>query len=72
VIQLGGAGARPEPGITWAGVVHQRFFRGTRNLYTVEVGPHRFTVDAPPDQPLPPGAPVWLSVDAGHTWAVRE
>jgi iron(III) transport system ATP-binding protein len=73
VIQLGGAaGARPEPGITWAGVVRQRFFRGTRNLYTVEVGPHRFTVDAPPDQPLPPDTLVRLSVDAGHTWAVRE
>jgi iron(III) transport system ATP-binding protein len=72
-IQLGGGGGRrPEPGITWAGVVRQRFFRGTRNLYMVAVGPLRFHVDAPPDQPLPPGAEVTLAVDAERTWAVRE
>jgi ABC-type Fe3+ transport system permease subunit len=33
---------------------------------------YRFTVDAPPDQPLPADTRVWLSVDAGRTWAVRE
>ena len=59
-------------GLAWAGTVRQRFFRGTRNLYTVEAGPLRFSVDAPPDQPLAPGAAVSLSVDAAHTWAVRK
>ena len=33
----------------------QRFFRGAHNVYMVEVGPHRFSVDAPPDQTLAPG-----------------
>jgi len=73
VIQLRrAAGARPEPGTTWTGVVRQRFFRGTRNFYTVEVGPHRFNVAAPPDQTFAPGIEVSLAVDAAHTWAVRE
>jgi iron(III) transport system ATP-binding protein len=73
VIQLGPVGGgRRQPGIGWVGVVQQRFFRGTRNLYTVEVGPLRFNVDAPPDQPFAPGSPVSLAVDAVHTWTVRE
>jgi len=65
-------GARPEAGIAWRGVVSQRFFRGTRNLYAVDVGGVRFTVDAPPDHPLAPGAEVALDVDAAHTWVVRD
>jgi iron(III) transport system ATP-binding protein len=68
VIQFGG---RPETGIVWKGTVRQRFFRGTRNVYTVEVGPHRFSVDAPPDQTVPPGTDLTLSVDAARTWALR-
>jgi iron(III) transport system ATP-binding protein len=68
VIQFG---ERPGPGIAWAGVVQQRFFRGTRNIYMVEAGPHRFSVDAAPDQPVPPGRAVTLGVDAAQTWAVR-
>jgi iron(III) transport system ATP-binding protein len=78
-IQLGrvGGGApagRSEPpwGLAWTGVVGQRFFRGTRNLYTVAVGGHRFNVDAPPDQSFAPGAEVSLTVDAAQTWAVHE
>ncbi len=68
VIQFGG---RPETGIVWTGTVRQRFFRGARNVYTVEVGPHRFSVDAPPDQTVAPGTDLTLSVDAAHTWTVR-
>jgi hypothetical protein len=64
-------GARPEAGIAWKGVVRQRFFRGTRNVYVIEAGAHRFTVDAPPDQAVPPSTEITLSVDAAHTWAVR-
>jgi len=64
-------GARPAAGIAWTGVVRQRFFRGTRNVYVVEAGAHRFTVDAPPDQAVPPSTEITLSVDAAHTWAVR-
>ncbi len=51
--------------------MRQRFFRGARNLYTVEIGPHRLTVDAPPDQAVAAGGAVTLSVDSAHTWAVR-
>ncbi|HXE00128.1 MAG TPA: ABC transporter ATP-binding protein [Candidatus Acidoferrum sp.] len=69
VLQFGG---RPAAGITWKGVVRQRFFRGTRNVYMVEVGSHRFSVDAALDQLLAPGSEVTLSVDAAQTWAVRE
>ncbi len=73
VIQLGRAASRGSaPGIAWTGVVRQRFFRGTRNLYTVDVGSLRFNVDAPPDQPLAPGAEIVLGVDALHTWVVRS
>jgi iron(III) transport system ATP-binding protein len=73
VIQLGrAASVRAEPGLAWSGVVTQRFFRGTRNLYTVEVGSHRFNVDAPPDQSFAAGVTVTLAVAAVHTWAVRE
>ncbi len=73
VIQLGrAAGARPGPGITWTGLVRQRFFRGTRNLYTVEVGPYGFNVDAPPAQPFIAGIKVSPAVDAADTWTVRE
>jgi iron(III) transport system ATP-binding protein len=68
VIQFGG---RPETGITWKGTVRQRFFRGTRNVYTVEVGSHLFSVDAPPDQTVAPGTDLALSVEAAYTWAVR-
>jgi iron(III) transport system ATP-binding protein len=67
-IQLG---ERPGPGIAWTGLVRQRFFRGARNVYTVEVGLHRFSVDAAPDQALAPGSAVTLSVDAAQTWVVR-
>jgi iron(III) transport system ATP-binding protein len=66
------AGRRPDAGIAWAGTVHQRFFRGTRNLYTMAIGASRLNVDAPPDQALAPGTPVWLGVDAPNTWAVRN
>jgi iron(III) transport system ATP-binding protein len=68
-IQFGG---RPATGITWKGTVVQRFFRGARNVYMVEVGAQRFTVDAPPDQPRVPGSEVTLGVDAGQTWVVRD
>ena len=68
-IQLDG---RVERGIAWRGVVRQRFFRGTRNLYAVQVGRESFSVDAPSDQPVPPGTEVSLSVDAANTWVVRE
>jgi hypothetical protein len=68
VIQLGG---RSETGIAWRGVVRQRFFRGTRNVYAIDVGPHRFNVDAPPDQAVTPGTELTLSVDVAHTWTVR-
>ena len=68
-IQFGG---RPATGITWKGTVVQRFFRGARNVYMVEVAAQRFTVDAPPDQPRMPGSEVTLSVDAGQTWVVRD
>jgi hypothetical protein len=53
-------------------VVRQRFFRGTRTLYAVDVAGARFTVDAAPDSPLAPGAEVALDVDAAHTWIVRD
>jgi len=69
VIQLGD---RSGPGIAWAGVVRQRFFRGTRNVCTIEAGPHRFSVDAALDQTLAPGTAVTLGVDAAQTWAVRD
>jgi iron(III) transport system ATP-binding protein len=68
VIQFGG---RPETGIAWKGTVRQRFFRGTRNVYTVEVGSHLFSVDAPPDQTVAPGTDLALSVEAAYTWTVR-
>jgi iron(III) transport system ATP-binding protein len=64
--------AAPGPGLAWSGAVIQRFFRGTRHLYTVQAAAHRFQVDAPPDQSFSPGAAVTLSVAAAHTWAVRE
>jgi len=67
-----GAAARTAAGMAWSGIVRQRFFRGTRNVYTVEAGAHLFSVDAPPDQPFAPGTPVALAVDAARTWAVRE
>jgi iron(III) transport system ATP-binding protein len=69
VIQLGGR--PPETGLAWTGIVRQRFFRGTRNVYTVAARGHQFTVDAPPDQSLAPGAELTLGVDAAHTWLVR-
>jgi iron(III) transport system ATP-binding protein len=69
VIQLGGA--PPAAGIAWRGVVRQRFFRGTRYLYTIEAGSHRLSVDAPPEKTLAPGTEVTLGVDALHTWTVR-
>jgi iron(III) transport system ATP-binding protein len=74
VIRLDRAtGPAAGPGIAWRGVVSQRFFRGTRNLYTIAAGALTLSVDAPPDQPpLPPGTTVALTVDAAHTWAVRD
>ena len=69
VIQLGGP--PPATGIAWRGIVRQRFFRGTRNLYTIEAGGHRLSVDAPPEKALAPGTEVTLGVDVEHTWAVR-
>jgi iron(III) transport system ATP-binding protein len=69
MIQLG---ARPPGmGIAWRGLVRQRFFRGARNVSTVEAAGHRLGVDAPPDQSLALGATVALAVDAAHTWLVR-
>jgi len=68
VIQFGG---RPDPGVTWTGIVRQRFFRGTRNVYTVDSGALRFSVDAASDQMLPPGHEVTLGVHATQTWTVR-
>jgi iron(III) transport system ATP-binding protein len=65
-------GGRPETGIAWRGVVRQRFFRGTRNLYTVQVGVLTLSVDAPPDPAVSPGTDVALSVAAAHTWVVRD
>ncbi len=70
IIRLGGE--PPRAGIVWAGVVRQRIFHGARNLYTVEAGPLRLTVDAPPDQTVAPGSEVTVAADAAHTWAVRE
>jgi len=60
-----------HPGIVWSGVVRQRTFHGARNVYTVEVGSLRVTVDAPPDQTSAIGNEVTLSVDAAHAWTVR-
>ena len=71
VIQMGKAMPATTLGIIWTGVVHQRFFRGTRNLYTLQVGARTVSVDAPPDQAVAPGATVTLTADALHTWAVR-
>jgi iron(III) transport system ATP-binding protein len=71
VIRLGRP-TRADAGLAWRGVVRQRFFRGTRNLYAVDVAGTRFTVDAPPDAPLTVGADVTLDVDAAHTWLVRD
>jgi hypothetical protein len=68
VIQLGG---RVSAGIAWKGIVRQRFFRGSRNVYSIEAGPVRLGVDAPPDQTMATDSEVLLSVDAAHTWAVR-
>ena len=55
VIRLGGEDAR---GITWKGLVRQRIFHGARNVYVVEAGSVRLTVDAAPDQTVAPGAEV--------------
>jgi iron(III) transport system ATP-binding protein len=70
VVRLGDDTSRP--GIAWAGVVCQRIFHGARNVYTVEVGALRLTIDAPPDQTVATGSTVTLSVDSAHAWAVRE
>ena len=70
IIRVGGAA--PRDGIVWAGVVRQRIFRGARNLYTIESGALRVTVDAAPDVAIAPGSTVTLSVDSAHTWAVRD
>jgi iron(III) transport system ATP-binding protein len=69
MILLGGPA--PPTGLAWRGVVRQRFFRGTRNLYTIEAGAQRLSVDAPPEKALAPGTEVTLGIDAEHTWAVR-
>jgi iron(III) transport system ATP-binding protein len=70
-IQMGRTMPGATPGIAWTGVVRQRFFRGTRNLYTLQVGARTVSVDAPPDQAVAPGATVALTVEAIYTWAVR-
>ena len=70
IIRIGGDGA--GAGITWRGVARQRIFRGARNVYTIEIGALRVTVDAPPDQAVAPGSAVTLTVDASQTWAVRD
>jgi iron(III) transport system ATP-binding protein len=70
VIRLGGPPS--ASGVAWRGVVRQRFFRGTRNLYTIEVGGQRLSVEAPPEKALAVGAEVTLGLEAEHTWAVRE
>ena len=49
-----GPGGGERPGIAWSGVVRQRFFRGSRHVYTVAAGAHSLNVDAPPDQPVAP------------------
>jgi len=38
----------------------------------VTVGPHRLTVDAPPDRPSAPGTEIALRVAARSLWAVRD
>jgi iron(III) transport system ATP-binding protein len=65
-------GIPPTPGATWTGAVRQRVFRGARIVYLVESGALEMAVETPPDQSFAPGTPVTLSVDAPHTWAVRE
>ena len=65
------AGTASGAGISWSGIVRQRFFRGSRHVYTVAAGPLEFTVDAPPDQAVAPGTEVTLRVDAAHAWALR-
>ena len=69
VIRLGTAPG--AAGIAWTGIVRQRVFHGARSVYTIESGPLRVTVDAPPDQVVAVDRPVTLSVDAAHAWAVR-
>ena len=71
IVRIGGAASRASA-IVWTGVVRQRIFRGTRNLYTVEIGALRVTVEAPPDQTVTPNSVVTLNVDSAHTWAVRD
>jgi iron(III) transport system ATP-binding protein len=70
MIRFGAAGA--GRGIAWKGVVRQRIFHGARNVYVVEAGSLRLTVDAAPDQTVSPDATVTLCVDHAHTWAVRD
>ena len=66
-IQVGAApAAGGEPGIAWTGVVLQRLLRGAHNVYVVAVGPHRLTVDAPPDRPFAAGTEIALRVAAGN------
>ncbi|HYE92876.1 MAG TPA: ABC transporter ATP-binding protein [Terriglobales bacterium] len=69
VVRLGTPGARA--GIEWTGVVRQRIFRGSRNIYVLEVGGLRLTADTPPDQAVTPDSTVTLWVELPHTWAVR-
>ena len=69
IIRVGGE--RPRTGIVWTGVVRQRIFHGARNLYTVESGALRLSVDAPPDVAVATSSAVTLSVDSAHTWAVE-
>jgi len=66
------AGVSSGCGIRWTGTVRQRFFRGARSLYIVDVGRHQLGVDAPPDRSFAPGGPATLVVEAAHTWAVRD
>jgi hypothetical protein len=52
--------------------VRQRLFLGAHNVYVVMIGPHRLTVDAPPDWPFAVGAEIVLRVAAGNLWAGRD
>jgi iron(III) transport system ATP-binding protein len=59
-------------GIVWKGTVRQRIFRGARNLYAIDAGAVRLSLDAAPDQSFEAGTSVALFADAAHLWAVRS
>ncbi len=77
IVRIGASGSAHGAGIAWRGVVRQRIFRGSRNLYGVDVDAPgastlRITVDAAPDHVIAPGTAITLTVDAAQTWAVRD